>query len=128
MDKETAMKQEIRTDKAPLPGGPYSQGLRVGSRIYVAGQRPSDAKTGIIPETFEEQAKQVLENVRHVLEAGGATMDDVVKVQVYLTDLANFAAFNEVYKTFFKPPYPTRATVGCELRGILVEVEAVAEL
>ena len=122
------MKQEIRTENAPLPSGPYSQGLRVGSRIYVAGQRPAEPKTGRIPEDFTDQAQQVLENVRHVLEAGGATMDDVVAVSVYLTDLANFAAFNEVYKTYFTAPFPTRTTISCSLRGILVEVNAVAEM
>ena len=121
------MKEEIRTDKAPLPAGPYSQGLKAGNRVYVAGQRPVDAKTGKIPETFAAQAKLVLENVRHILEAGGATTDDVVKVTVYLTDLAHFAEFNEIYKTFFSAPYPTRTTVGCSLRGILVEVDAIAE-
>ena len=121
------MKQEIRTDKAPLPGGPYSQGLKVGSRVYVAGQRPVDAATGQIPEAFADQAKQALENVRHVLAAGGATMDDVVKVTVYLADMAHFAAFNAVYATYFAAPFPTRTTVSCTLRGILVEVDAIAE-
>ncbi|CAK7004427.1 MAG: Putative reactive intermediate deaminase TdcF [Desulfovibrio sp.] len=121
-------KQEIRTDKAPLPGGPYSQGLKAGSRVYVAGQRPVDAATGAIPPEFQAQAKLVLDNVRHVLEAGGAAMDDVVKVTVYLSDIANFAAFNEVYVTYFTAPYPTRTTVSCALRGILVEVDAIAEI
>ncbi len=100
------MKQEIRTDKAPLPSGPYSQGIRMGNRIYVAGQRPSDPETGVIPESFAMQARQVLENVRNVLEAGGATMDDVVKVSVFLEDKKYFAEFNQVYKTFFRPPIP----------------------
>lgn len=122
------MKEVIRTDKAPLPGGPYSQGVKAGSRIYVAGQRPVDAKTGTIPETLAEQAELALANVRHVLEAGGATMDDVVKVTVYLADIAYFAAFNEVYTQFFREPFPARTTVSCSLRGILVEVDAVAEL
>ena len=122
------MKEVIRTDKAPLPSGPYSQGLKVNSRIYVAGQRPADAKTGAIPANFTEQAELVLANVRHVLEAGGATMDNVVKVTVYLADIAYFAEFNEVYKRFFQEPYPTRTTVSCALRGILVEVDAIAEL
>lgn len=121
-------KQEIRTEKAPLPGGPYSQGLKAGSRVYVAGQRPVDAATGNIPETFEEQARQCLDNVRYVLEAGGATTDDVVRVTVYLSDIGNFAAFNEIYKTYFSAPFPTRTTVSCALRGILVEVDAIAEI
>lgn len=121
------MKQEIRTDKAPLPAGPYSQGLKVGSRVYVAGQRPVDAATGAIPESLTEQAKLCLANVRHVLEAGGASMDDVVKVNVYLADIGYFAEFNEVYKTCFSAPYPVRTTVSCSLRGILVEVDVIAE-
>jgi len=121
------MKQEIRTDKAPLPGGPYSQGLKAGTRVYVAGQRPVDARTGAIPESFSEQAKLVLQNVRHVLEAGNATTADVAKVTVYLADIAYFAEFNEIYKQFFSAPYPTRTTVSCALRGILVEVDAIAE-
>ncbi len=121
-------KQEIRTPKAPLPAGPYSQGLKVGSRIYVAGQRPENAATRSVPQDFKHQARQVLENVRHILEAGGATMDQVVKANVYLTDLNNFAAFNEVYAEFFTAPYPVRTTIACELRNILVEVDVIAEI
>ena len=122
------MKEEIRTPNAPLPGGPYSQGLKTGNRVYVAGQRPVAAATDTIPEGVTAQARQALENVRHVLAAGGASMDDVVKVTVYLADISYFAEFNEVYKTFFAPPFPTRTTVSCALRGILVEVDAIAEL
>lgn len=121
-------KKEIRTAKAPLPGGPYSQGLVSGGRVYVAGQRPVDAATGNIPDDLPGQAAQCLDNVRHVLEAAGASMDDVVSVTVYLSDIANFAAFNEVYQRYFTAPFPTRTTVACSLRGILVEVNAIAEL
>ena len=121
-------KEEIRTPKAPLPGGPYSQGLKVGSRIYVSGQRPVDATTGAIPESFTDQALQCLENVRYVLEAADAGMDDVVSVTVYLADISYFAEFNNIYKRYFSPPFPTRTTVSCSLRDILVEINAVAEL
>ena len=121
-------KEEIRTPKAPLPGGPYSQGLKAGGRVYVAGQRPVNAATNSIPENFADQAKQCLDNVRHVLEAAGAGMDDVVSVTVYLADIASFAEFNEIYKQYFTAPFPTRTTVACTLRGILVEVNAVAEI
>lgn len=122
------MKQIICTDEAPLPSGPYSQGIRMGNRVYVAGQRPSDPKTGEIPESFAMQARQVLENVRAVLKAGGAGMADVVKVSVFLEDKKYFAEFNEIYKTFFSPPYPVRTTVNCSLRDILVEVDVIAEI
>ncbi len=120
-------KEVLRTPRAPLPGGPYSQGLKVGPRVYVSGQRPVDAATGVIPEDFSNQAALCLENVRHVLEAGGATLADVVSVNVYLADIAYFAEFNAVYQRYFSEPFPTRTTVACSLRGILAEVSAVAE-
>ena len=122
------MKQEIYTPKAPAPGGPYSQGIRTASRIYVAGQRPIDAATNAIPMSFAEQAELCLRNVRHVLEAGGATLEDVVAVNVFLADLGYFAEFNEIYQRFFKKPYPARTTLSCALRGILVEINAIAEI
>lgn len=121
-------KREIQTTEAPLPAGPYSQGLRVGNRIYVSGQRPENAATRTTPQGIQSQARQVLENVRHVLEKAGASMDQVVKVCVYLADLADFAAFNEIYAEFFTVPYPVRTTIGCALRGILVEVDVIAEI
>jgi len=121
------MKQELFTPLAPAPSGPYSQGIKCASRIYVAGQRPVDAKTSAIPEAFADQARLCLRNVQHVLEAGGASVDDVVAVTVYLADIGYFAEFNEIYATFFKKPYPTRTTVSCALRGILVEINAIAE-
>jgi 2-iminobutanoate/2-iminopropanoate deaminase len=122
------MKQEIFTSKAPTPGGPYSQGIKSGSRIYVAGQRPIDALTNAIPESFADQAELCLRNVLHVLEAGGATLDDVVAVNVFLADIGHFAEFNEIYTAFFKKPYPARTTVRCALRDILVEINAIAEI
>jgi len=122
------MKQPIYTSKAPTPGGPYSQGIKTASRIYVAGQRPIDADTNAIPESFAEQARLCLRNVQHVLEAGGATLDDVVAVNVFLADIGHFAEFNEIYSAFFKKPYPTRTTISCSLRGILVEINAIAEI
>ena len=122
------MKQAIRTTKAPAPGGPYSQGIKSGSRIYVAGQRPVDPDTNAIPEGFAEQARLCLRNVRHVLEAGGASPDDVVAVNVFLADIAYFAEFNEIYASFFKDPYPARTTISCSLRGILIEINAIAEI
>jgi endoribonuclease L-PSP, putative len=121
-------KEEIRTSKAPLPGGPYSQGIKAGQHIYVAGQRPVDAATGMIPDDLASQARLCLENVRHVLEAAGATMENVTSVTVYLADIGHFAAFNEIYKEYFAAPYPARTTVSCSLRGILVEVNAIAVL
>ena len=122
------MKEAIKSSKLPTPGGPYSPGIKSGSRIYVSGQRPVDPATNHIPESFAEQTRLCLSNISHVLEAGGASMDDVVCVNVFLADISYFEEFNEIYKSFFKAPYPARTTISCSLRGILVEINAVAEL
>ena len=120
-------KQQIRTDHAPLPAGPYSQGLRVGDFIYVAGQGPTNPATrAIAGSTIEEQTAQVLENIKAILEAGGASMADVVKSTVHLSDMSLFQRFNKVYETYFPDPKPVRTTVGSHLPNILVEIDVVA--
>ena len=121
------MKKQRRTEKAPMPIGPYSQGLVVGSRIYVAGQGPLNVISGRVPEGVSSQTRQVLTNIRTILEAGGFSMDEVVKTTVHLADLKDFEAFNAVYKEFFTEPYPVRTTVGSQLYGILVEIDVIAE-
>ncbi|WP_047151817.1 RidA family protein [Aneurinibacillus tyrosinisolvens] len=121
------MKKELKTKLAPVPAGPYSQGIQVGNTIYTAGQGPIDAETGqVAGETIEEQTAKTLENIKHILEQAGAAMDDVVKTTVHLSDLADFHAFNEVYKQYFNEPYPVRTTVGSQLMGIKVEIDVVA--
>ena len=123
------MKQVIRTNNAPNPAGPYSQGLRVGNRIYVAGQGPANPATGKVESTqVEDQTRQVLKNIEAILTAGGATMDNVVKVTAHLADLKDFQAFNEIYKEFFNEPFPVRTTVGSQLNNISVEIDVIAEL
>jgi 2-iminobutanoate/2-iminopropanoate deaminase len=120
-------KQQIRTKSGASPIGAYSQGLRAGDFIFVSGQGPLDPATGqIVGETVEEQTARVLENIKAILEAGGATMADVVKVTAHLSDLAFFERYNKVYATYFPDPKPTRTTVGSQLLGILVEIDAIA--
>lgn len=120
-------KQKIQTDKAAKPGGAYSQGLRAGPFIFVSGQGPGDPVTGkVVGTTIEEQTARVLENVKAILEAGGATMADVVKSTVHLSDLSHFPQFNKVYETYFPDPKPVRTTVGSQLLGILVEIDVIA--
>jgi 2-iminobutanoate/2-iminopropanoate deaminase len=131
MIKEVTMKQVIRTDKAPAAVGPYSQGYRAGDFIFVAGQGPLDPQSGKVKgDTIEEQTRQTLENIKVILEASGASMGDVVKTTVILTDLANFKRMNEVYKTFFSEPFPPRITYGASLAlpNMLIEIDAVAYL
>jgi len=120
-------KQSIRTDSAPAPAGPYSQGVVAGGFVYTAGFGPQDPRTGAVPEGVEEQTRQVLRNVRAVLETRGLSLDDVVKSTVHLQDVErDFAAFNNAYREFFAEPYPVRTTVGSTLMGILVEIDVVA--
>lgn len=120
--------QHHRSEAAPTPGGPYSHAVAAAGLVYLSGQRPQNPSDGQIPEGFEAQARQVLSNLDHVLQTCGCTFADVVKVQVYLADIADFDAFNELYREFVSPPYPARTTIGATLRGILVEVDVVAAL
>jgi 2-iminobutanoate/2-iminopropanoate deaminase len=111
----------------PAPKGAYSPAARSGNLLFVSGQVPRDVRTGeLLGDDIRSQTKGVLENLRRVLEAAGATLDDVVAVTAYLADPDDWSAFNEVYGRTFRPPYPTRTTVGAGLRGILVEVSAIA--
>ena len=121
------MKEDIRTSSAPPPG-PYSQGIRAGDFIFVSGQGPLDPATKqIVGTTIQEQTRRTLDNVRAILDAAGADMDDVVKSTVHLLDIGMFAEFNEVYVTYFKDPKPARTTMQSGLwSNILVEIDVVA--
>ena len=122
-------KQQISTKSGASPIGAYSQGIRAGDFIFVSGQGPLDPATGqLIHGTIEEETARVLENIKIILEAGGATMADVVKVSVHLSDVAFFERFNKVYATYFPDPKPARTTVGSQLprKDMLVEIDAIA--
>ena len=120
-------KQQFQTDKAPRPGGAYSQALRVGDFVYLAGQGGKNSETGILGETIEEQTTQTLENIKAVLAAAGADMSQVVKSTVHLSDLSLFQRYNAVYETYFPDPKPVRTTVGSQLlNNMLVEIDVVA--
>jgi 2-iminobutanoate/2-iminopropanoate deaminase len=113
----------------PTPKGAYSPAVRVGDLLFVSGQVPKNPRTGEVEgKTIAEQTRRVLANLRLVLEAGGGTLEDVVAMSCYLADERDWEAFNAEYKTVFKPPYPTRTTVGVGLRDVLVEVSAIAYL
>ena len=121
-------KQQLRIDSSTSPSAsPYSPGLRVSDFVFVSGQVPRDPATGkIVGETIEEQTAQVLENIKAILEAGDASMADVVKVSAHLSDMSLFERYNRVYASYFPDPKPTRTTVGSQLPGILVEIDAIA--
>ena len=121
------MKQAIATAQAPAAIGPYSQGIAAGQTVYVSGQLPIDPATGAIPEGIAAQTAQSLKNIQAILAEQGMTLADVVKTTVFLADMADFAAMNEVYSTFFKEPFPARSAVAVKAlpKGALVEVECV---
>ncbi len=118
-------KHEVRTEFA-WPNAPLSQAIVAGSMIFVSGQGPRDPVTKTVPDGLAAQTRQVLENVKGILETAGSNMDEVVKVTVHLDDISQRDAFNEVYLQYFTPPYPARTAVGSQMNGILVEVDVIA--
>jgi 2-iminobutanoate/2-iminopropanoate deaminase len=122
------MKKPIATDRAPKPG-PYSQGVLAGDTLYVSAVGPVDPGTGqMVGDTVEEQAARTIENIRAIVEAAGGGLDDVVKVTAFLSDLAHFPKFNEVYQRYFKPPFPARSTFQVVLSRWMIAMDAVAYL
>mgnify|MGYP006286722431 CR=1 FL=1 len=123
------MKQQITTDQAPAAIGPYSQGIKAGNMVYVSGQIPLNPASGeLISEDIQAAARQVLENVQAILRAGGADLEQVVKVTVFLKDMADFQKVNEVYAEFFEGNPPARACIQVAglPRDARVEMEAMA--
>jgi 2-iminobutanoate/2-iminopropanoate deaminase len=126
---EGTMRHAIQTDNAPKPIGPYSQGIIDGDFIFLAGQGPTNPGTGKVEMgDVTSETKRTFENMKAILEAAGSSLDKVVKCNVYLRDIKDFAAMNEVYKSFFKAPYPARTTIqaGALPGGIAVEIECIA--
>jgi 2-iminobutanoate/2-iminopropanoate deaminase len=124
------MKQRIFTDQAPKPVGPYSQAVKVGNFLFVAGQIGIDPKTGKLKEGFEEQVKQTFENISAILSACGCSWEDVVRVVVYLKDLSKFSDFNRLYQELLKdvsvPPVRSTVEVSSLPMNALVEIEVTA--
>lgn len=121
----------ISTDKAPAAIGTYSQAVKVGTAVYLSGQIPLVPETmETISEDFTEQTHQVFKNLSAVCEAAGGELQDMVKVNIFLTDLSNFATVNEVMSQYFSQPYPARAAIGVrELpKGVQIEIDGVMEL
>ena len=119
----------IATKNAPAAIGPYSQAIEVNGFVYASGQIPIDPATGaFVPGGIKEQTQQSLKNALAILQQAGTDMAHVVKTTVYLADIADFAAMNEVYATFFQEPYPARSAVAVKdlPKGALVEIEVLA--
>jgi 2-iminobutanoate/2-iminopropanoate deaminase len=124
------VRKAIVTEQGPKPVGPYSQAIVEGDFIFVSGQGPINPGTGSLElGDARSETKRVFENMRAILEAAGSSLDHVVKCNVYLREIKDFAAMNEVYQTYFKAPFPARTTIqaGALPGGIAVEIECVAK-
>ena len=124
-------KTVISTDKAPAAIGTYSQAIRVGNTVYLSGQIPLDPVSMTMVEgDFEAEAVRVFENLKAVCEAAGGSLQDIAKLNIFLTDLGNFAKVNEVMARYFAQPYPARAAIGVASlpRGAQVEMDGVMEI
>ena len=122
------MKEVISSKKAPGAIGPYSQGIVAGGLVFVSGQLPIDAATGVMAEGIEQQTKQSLTNIQHILAEAGLTMKDVVKTTVFLADMSLFVDMNKVYATFFETDCPARSAVAVKAlpKDAMVEIECIA--
>jgi reactive intermediate/imine deaminase len=119
----------IKTAKAPSAIGPYSQAVKHGDTVYLSGQIALDPETmKVVPGGISEQAHRVFKNLRAVCEAAGSSLDGIVKVTIYMTDLGNFSTVNQIMAEYFSEPYPARATVGVAALPLGVEVEMEAVL
>lgn len=124
-------KSVIHTDNAPQAIGTYSQAIKAGTTVYLSGQIPLVPETMVlVSDDFAEQTHQVFKNLIAVCEAAGGTLNDLVKVNIYLTDLSNFATVNEIMATYFNEPYPARAAIGISQlpKDALIEIDGVMEL
>ena len=121
--------EAVRSDSAPAPVGPYSQGVRSGDFVYTSGQIPLDPATGeLVSGDIARETEQVLENVARVLEAGGTSLAKAIKVAVFLTDMGDFGRVNEVYAKYFSEPFPARSCIQVAAlpMGVRVEIEVIA--
>lgn len=124
------MKEIINTNKAPQAIGPYSQAVKINGFVFTSGQIPVCPKTGEVASDIQAQAKQALENLKEVLKEAGADMDKVIKTTVFIKDMNDFAAINEIYAQYFTDNYPSRACVQVARlpKDVGIEVEAIAVL
>ena len=124
-------KNSIQTDKAPAAIGTYSQAVKVGTTVYLSGQIPLiPLSMELVDGSFKDQITQVFENLQAVTTAAGGNLNDIVKLNIYLTDLGNFATVNQVMESYFSKPYPARAALGvADLpKGAQVEIDGIMEL
>ena len=122
--------KEIKTNNAPAAIGPYSQAIIAGNILFTSGQIPINPATGEIPEGVQAQARQAFDNVKNLIEASGASIDNVVKTTVFIKNMEDFGKINEIYAEYFTEPYPARSCVEVARlpKDVLLEVETIVEL
>ena len=122
------MKKAITSDKAPAAIGPYSQAIEINGMVYTSGVIPVNPETGTVPEDVQDQARQALTSLSHLLDAAGTSLENVVKTTVFIKDMNDFAKINEVYSTFFTGTFPAHSCVEVARlpKDVLLEIEAVA--
>ena len=122
--------KEVSTQKAPAAIGPYSQAIKVGNMLFTSGQIPVNPENGEFPEGVEAQATQAMTNLKNLIEASGASMENVVKTTVFIKNMEDFATINSIYAQFFTKPYPPRSCVEVARlpKDVLLEVEAIVEM
>ena len=120
-------REVISTNKAPGAIGPYSQGIKIDNLVYTSGQLPINVVTGEMPKEIQDQTRQSLENVKAILEAGGSSMKNAVKLLIFIKDMNDFLKINEVYSQFFSDNYPARSCVEAARlpKDALIEIEAI---
>lgn len=122
------MRKTAMVEDAVKPAGHYSHAVISNGLVFVSGQGPVDPETGDMSSSFAEQVRQTMRNLDIILRGVGTELKHAVKINAYLSDLANFAEFNRVYSEFFPGQPPARTTVGCQLLDIMVEIDCVADL
>ncbi|MBB5048984.1 reactive intermediate/imine deaminase [Rhodopseudomonas rhenobacensis] len=131
LNRTTTTKEVIFTENAPLPLGTYSQAIRVGETVYLSAQTPVSPTTGQVEETsFDGQMRQTMDNLKAMTAAAGGSLDDVVKVTVFIANIDDFARMNTIMEEYFSRPYPARTTAGANglARGTLVAIDAIMVL
>ena len=122
------MRTAVMVEGAAKPGGHYSHAVIADKLVFVAGQAGVDPATNVLSDKFADQVRQTLKNIQTILRGVGADMKDVVKINTYLTDGSRFQEYNAIYKEFFPTEPPARTTIGCQMGGILVEIDCIALL
>lgn len=125
---EESSRQKIYTETAPPPAGTYSQGIIAGGFLFIAGQGPFDLEGKKRPDTFRNEVMMTLGNLENIARAAGTTIQNAVRLGVYLLDMNNFQEMNKIFVEYFNEPYPVRTTIQADLRGFQIEIDAIVKL